>query len=806
MQVFSGVRVLDFTRGMAGSLATMVLSDFGAEVIKVEPPGGEPFREWPGAVQWNRGKKSVALDLKTPEGKKCALQLASRSHVVVENFRPGVMERLGIGYEALRDGRDDLVYCSLTGFGPKGPYAGYKGYEGAVAAKCGRMMIFKGQYRADEPHYEAVHTASYSAAMALVRGAAAALYVRDRTGHGQRVETSLLQTITPYDHSDWLMWQMMIKYPETYPEDPWVSRGPFPVGYLAARTKDGHWLQLANIVDRLFHSMMHHLGMDHIYQDPVLKTAPVLLDQDRDRLQELMLERIGERPLDEWMDVFVNQTPNVAAEPYMTAEVGMNHPQMIHNGHVLDIEDASLGRMRQAGPVVTMSDTPGRPRGPAPDPGQHTEEVLDCLNGTTHCPVRPIQPLPSHPLADVMILDLGTVIAGPLGCSMMSELGARVVHIESPAGEYHRGVRYGLAVNRTLAGSEGLCVDLKTPEGQRIIHKLAAKADVLLHNMRPGAPERTGIAYEQLAQINPRLVYVYAAGYGSTGPHSHRPSMHPIPGAVCGGAMAQMGQDGLPNPEHDLPVEEIKTFSRRLMKANEGSADMNSSMALSVAMTMGLYARQRTGKGQYIESTMLSANAYANADDFYQHQGKPPRRLPDPQGYGIDALYRLYRASDGWVFLACPFDHEWPTLCQALRRTDLARDPRFATHKARLQHDDALAEELAAVFAERRALDWEKTLTSLDVACVKAEDRGMFHFYDEDPHVRENAFTTEVNSARWGTFWRYSPLLRFSNMEGRAGPGILKGEHTQQILSEMGYAEAEITDMRARGIVDWEEP
>ena len=229
-------------------------------------------------------------------------------------------------------------------------------------------------------------------------------------------------------------------------------------------------------------------------------------------------------------------------------------------------------------------------------------------------------------------------------------------------------------------------------------------------------------------------------------------------------------------------------------------------MALSVAMTMGLYARQRTGKGQYIESTMLSANAYANADDFYQHQGKTPRRLPDPQGYGLDALYRLYRTSDGWVFLACPFDHEWPTLCQALRRNDLARNPRFATQKARLQHDDALAKELAAVFAERRALDWEKTLTSLDVACVKAEDRGMFHFYDEDPHVRENAFTTEVNSTRWGTFWRYSPLLRFSNMEGRAGPGILKGEHTQQILSEMGYAKTEITDMRARGIVDWEEP
>ena len=806
MDVLEGITVLDFTSGMAGCLATMVLSDFGAEVIKVEPPGGEPFRDWPGAVQWNRGKKSVVLDLKAPREGEQARRLAERSDIVVENFRPGVAERLGVGYEALKAGHEDLVYCSLTGFGPRGPYAHYKGYEAAVSAKCGRLMTFRGQHRADEPHYEVVQTASYSAAMAIVRGVTAALYVRSRTGHGQRVETSLLQTITPYDHSDWLMWQMMIKDPDGYPYDPWASRGPFPAGYLAARTKDGRWIQLANIVDRLFHSMVHHLGMDYIYEDTRLSAAPVLLDEDRDLLQGLMLGRVRERTLDEWMDVFVNRTADVAAEPFMTSQEGMDHPQVIYNGHVCDVEDPSLGTTRQLGPLVAMSDTAGHPRGPAPTPGQHTDEILRDADGTPPARGRPSRALPGRPLEGVTVLDLGTVIAGPLGCSMVGELGARVIHVESPTGEYHRRVRYGLAVNRTLAGAEGLCVDLKTTEGQEIVHKLVARADILLHSMRPGAPERTGVEYERLSSINPRLVYVYAAGYGSSGPHSHRPSMHPIPGAVCGGVVTQMGRDGLPPPHQELSLDEIRDLSISLMKANDGSTDMNSSMALSAAMVMGLYARERTGRGQYIESSMLGANAYANADDFYSHEGKPPRRMPDPKGYGLDALYRLYRASDGWVFLACPFDDEWQALCEAVGRPDLLSDPRFADRESRLANDEALSQELGAVLAGRDALEWEALLTSVDVACVKVEDRGMFHFHDEDEHIRANGFTTEVEHGRWGRFWRYSPLVRFSGMEGKAGPGILKGQHTRPILSDLGYDDGAIADLRTNGIVDWDTP
>ena len=155
-QVFDGITVLDFTSGRAGGVATMVMSDFGAEVIKVEPPGGEKFRDAPGSVQWNRGKKSVVLDLKTQDGRDNARELARLSDVVVESFRPGVAKRLGIDYNTLRAEHPGLVYATLTGFGTEGPYANYKGYDGVVAAKSGRMMMFAEQHPREGPNYVVV--------------------------------------------------------------------------------------------------------------------------------------------------------------------------------------------------------------------------------------------------------------------------------------------------------------------------------------------------------------------------------------------------------------------------------------------------------------------------------------------------------------------------------------------------------------------------------------------------------------------------------------------------------------------------
>jgi crotonobetainyl-CoA:carnitine CoA-transferase CaiB-like acyl-CoA transferase len=801
--------VLDFSSGWAGSIATMILSDFGAEVIKVEPPEGDPYRAFPQALLWNRGKKSVTLDLNTSEGRGSVRRLILQADVVVESFRPGEADALGIGYKGVSAQRPDLVYCSITGFGPEGPYAHYKPYEGVVAAKVGRFSVFTGQSKRPGPHFAAVQVGSHGTAMAAVRGIIGALIVRDKTGLGQRVETSLMQGITPFDVNNWLQWQMMVKFPSRFQDDPQSNPDRQPgVGYQPIRTKDGRWIQMANVIVRLFQDSLRVMELGHVLDDPRFARAPTLMPEEREELREMILKKAQEKTLEEWMDIFVNKTSNVAAEPFMTTQEGMGHPQIVHNRHVVEVDDPTVGKMRQVGVLVRLNETPGSVKGPAPILGQHNQEMLRPLETAS---VRggaesPVKALPPHPLAGFTILDLSTVIAGPLSTSLNYELGARVIRIETLDGDTMRRNFDGLGANRTQAGAENISIDLQTPEGKEIFDGLAAKADILVHNMRPGAPERLGIGYEHVRQINPRIIYVYAGGYGDSGPHSPRPTMHPIGGAIGGGAIQQLGKGVLPPPEQPMTIEEIKEVARRLGRANETNPDPNTSMVISTGALLGLYARERFGISQYVLSTMIGANAYANADDFFSYEGKPDRLVPDSDGHGLHALYRLYQAQRGWVFLACLFEEEWRTFCQAIDRDDLLKDSRFESSAARLENDDALVEELKKVLADKTPKEWEELLTAVDVACVEVEDSGMFNFYSQDPHVAENGYIQPAEGLRIGSYWRYGPVVNLSRTPTRVGSGPLRGQHTRSILQELGYSEERIDELYQKRVVDSEEP
>ncbi|HAE33625.1 MAG TPA: hypothetical protein DCF86_07245 [Dehalococcoidia bacterium] len=808
-QALEGITVLDFTQGMAGSIATMTMSDFGAEVIKVEPPEGDQYRPFPASLLWNRGKKSITLDVNDNEDLNELRNLSLQADVVIEGFEPGFADAHGFGYETLKTDHSGLIYCSITGFGPKGPYAKYKSYEGLVQAKSGRLMTFAGLTGREGPNFASVRVASHSASMAAVRGIISALMVRDRTGLGQRVETSLLQAMTYYDMSQFILWQMMIKYPETFDFDPTtIARRPSPIQYLPARTKDGKWVQLANLIERLFRSEIHAIGLGHIYDDPRFADAPNLVEEeDREALRRMILGRMGEKTFEEWMDLFVNEEGDVAAEPFMTSTEALSHPQVIHNGHVQTIDDPTVGPMKQLGPAFTMSPTSPRIQGPAPSLGQHNEEVIsNTIPNVQLNKSHGSDPLPTHPLEGITVLDLSTVIAGPLAGSLVAELGARVIRIETLAGDWMRLSNNGIASNRTMAGTEGLSIDLKTDEGQEILERLIPRVDVLMHNMRPGAPERVGIGFERARELNPNITYVYIGGYGSTGPYSHRPAMHPIGGAVSGGAITQAGRESIPPANAELTMDEIVRVSNRLGRAQDVNPDPNTSMVASTALVMGLYARERTGKPQYVETTMIGANATANADDFFDYQGKPPREIPDADGYGTSALYRIYEADGGWVFLACPMESEWSALCKALDREDLMADKRFQSAKNRAANEPALIGELSSIFAEKAPESWEKYLASEGVGCVRVEDSNMYNFFNNDDHVKVNNFTTEVCHKRFGKFWRYSPVLNFSRTPSKAGPGILRGEHTLPILIELGYTVEDVARLKEKKILDWEEP
>ncbi|MBI4496895.1 MAG: CoA transferase [Chloroflexi bacterium] len=813
----AGLTVLDFSWGMPGAIATLVLSDFGARVIKVEPPTGDPFRRHPGWLAWNRGKQGIVLDLKTPEGRDQAQRLAGQADVLVESFRPGVAQRLGIDAASLSQANHRLVYCSLSGFGQQGRLRHLKGYEGIVAAKSGRMLSFAGQTQREGPVYAAVQVASWAASQAAVWGILAALRLRERTGRGQWVQTSLLQGMIPHEPQALLMRQLTRRDPVRFPEDTVAARLRVPsLQYLPAPCKDGRWLQLANLLPRQFQSLIRVMGLWHIYRDERFRDAPYTTPEDREVLRDIILDRIREKTLDEWMALFV-EDGDVAVEPFLPTTEGMKHPQFVHNRHVVELADPRVGPMKQLGLLVDLAETPGAIQGPAPDLGQHTAEVLARLASGPR-PLAAVAgagnghgPAPRLPLEGITVLEFATVIAGPYSTVMLADLGARVIKVEAPEGDPLRRLTgaggQGVGTVRTTAGKESIQVDLKTEEGLHLVRQLIARSDVLLHNFRPGVPERLGIDAATCHALNPRLIYVYAAGYGATGPQQQRPSFHPVPGALLGGALRQAGRAMPPPPETPLSRDQVKEVSRWLSRANETNPDPNTSMAITTGIMLALYARERTGQGQAVHTTMLVANGYANADEAFDYPGRPPWSVPDADCYGLHALYRLYPARQGWVFLACLFQREWETFCRTVDRPDLLTDPRFQTEAARQAHDTDLSAELAQVFLTRSAAEWENLLTAADVACVQADRADMGTFFEEDPHVRENRLVVPAERAhlRFGDYLRHGGLVHFSELAGRYGSGVLAGEHTRPLLQELGYSDEQIDDLWARGVVTWED-
>jgi len=812
----TGLTVLDFSLGMPGALCTLVMADYGAEVMKVEPPGGDPFRCQPAWISWNRGKQGIVLDLRTPEGREQALQLAGAADVLVESCRPGDMAGWGLGYDTLAQHYPRLIYCSITGFGQQGPLRRVKGYEGVVAAKAGRMLNMQGQPNREGPVYSAVSTGSWHASQAALRGIMAALRVRDLCGRGQWVQTSIIQALaSPHDNNigDGGLVNLQLRRidPQRFPGRA-RNRGLSSIGYIPVRTKDGTWLQHAN--QRVPHIQGHlkAIGLGHLLDDARFKAVPAISTENRELLRREILRKQLEKTADEWMAIYLKDG-NIAAEPYRTSVQGMQHPAVLANGTVVTIQDPRVGPLRTLAPLVDFQDTPGTPSGPAPDVGQHTTEVLERLRpqattASTGMAETATITMPAHPLSGVTILDLATIQAGPYGAALLADLGARVIKVDATdrrLDEGRRSTAQAMADTRTYAGKECLQVDLQTPEGKAIIHKLIAKADVLSHNYRLGVAERLQVDWETCQQINPRLLHVWMGTYGEHGEHARRPGAHPIPGAIMGGAMRQMGRGMPPAPDTVMDIEEIAEATRWIMKSNWGP-DQNTSAAVATGIILGLRARDLTGKGQPVHLTMLNANAWTNAEEYFDYANRPPAVLPDAELYGLHALYRLYHCREGWVFLGCLFQDEWETFCRTVQRADLLADQRFATSEARQAHDAVLSTELAALFAGRTAAEWEALLTKADIGCVQADEALEGDFYADHPHARANALSVEVEQPSVGTFRRYGGLVEFSLTPGlyRATPQI--GQHTRPLLRELGYNELQIEDLGRRGIVQWPEP
>jgi crotonobetainyl-CoA:carnitine CoA-transferase CaiB-like acyl-CoA transferase len=799
-EIFETLRVIDFTQGMAGSLATMILADYGAEVIRLEPPGGDPMWDHPAYLLWNRGKKSVEIDWSSESGRKQALLLVQSADVFIESLRPGGAARLGLGYEAAKAGNPALIYYCLSAFGQEGPYKDLKAYDGIINAKSGRMRDQVGWQRG-RPTFRAVNDISYHTAMFTIQAIIAAVRVRQMTGRGQKLQGSLLTGVAAPNNM-WRRFEGQQLAPDRYPGElskEAASRGelvadrhesdPYTASpnQLCAQCKDGRWIMHSHTQQDLFKVWIDTIGFSWIWQDSRYRDAPRISNpQDRIALNLLIVERLKEKTSLEWREIY-RRSPDCAGEIMQTTQEAIHHEQFIANGHLIELEEPRVGSMKQVGPFAKMSETPAVISRPAPQPGQHTEEVLAEL--PLPAPViRPSGGRPRHPLEGVTIIEAASWLAAPFSGALLADLGARVIKVEPLSGDPFRTMLTNENMIRAFQGKENVAVNLKTAEGLAIFYELVKRADIVMHNFRPGVPERLCIDYETLKRIKPDLVYVYAASYGSVGPDSLRAAFNPTMGAFSGNSVFQSGEGNIPKGDQ--------------------SPDPIAGSGVATGMMLGLAARMLTGKGQYIETSMMNSNVYCNSDDAFDYAGKPDRRVPGKDQLGLEATYRLYETARGWVFLAAQFDDEFAAFCRVIGREDLLGDPRYDSWAARIRYRNELGVELEAVFKARRAEEWEAFLTAADVGCVRADGPGHVRFLHEDPHTRAIGFMAPSRSRAFldqapdGKYWRHAPLVTFSETPCEAGkPYEGLGAHTRSVLEELGYDTATIEQLEARKVI-----
>ena len=370
-----GVTVLDLTRVLSGPYCTMMLADMGARVIKVEQPGkgddtrawGPPFQDGESSyfMSINRNKESITLNLKHPNGRRVLDALIERVDVLVENFRPGTLDRMGLGYADLSARRPDLVYCSISGFGQTGPRRREPGYDAVMQGEGGLMSITGAP---DGPGYRlGVAIADIASGMFSAYGVAVALLARHRTGRGQLVDVGMLDSVAAL-----LTYQAGIYFATGTPPGRLGNLHPTITPYETLEAADGD-LVVAAGNDQLWRTFCGVLGLETLADDPRFRTNKDRVSA-REALRPLLVERLRTRPAAEWLTKL--KAAGVPCGGVRDFEQVLTDPQIVERAMVIALEHPVAGAIRQLGVPVKLGDTPGAIRTPPPVLGQHTAAIL----------------------------------------------------------------------------------------------------------------------------------------------------------------------------------------------------------------------------------------------------------------------------------------------------------------------------------------------------------------------------------------------------------------------------------------------
>jgi crotonobetainyl-CoA:carnitine CoA-transferase CaiB-like acyl-CoA transferase len=787
-----GITVLDLTTGPAGALATMFLCDHGARVLRVVDTHATAPRSG-GYLIWDRGKECLRLDfdrIEMPDlhhqARASTGQTASedptviyqyllrRADVLLEDFPPSSSRQALVPADRLSALNPRLVHCSITAYGKHGPLKDEPPIDDLVMARMGILGSQPG-FRPAPVHV--VHPLpTVGAALLATLGVAAALLAREHTGRGRTVETSLMAGALLYHPK--LMGEKLA--PNTFQTHP-AGSAPF---YSVYECADGNWVQLGCVHVGFIATAATVMGIKAVLDEPRFGGGRTPQTPEADtELRAIVAQAIHTRPYEEWARIF--DDADVPFARVRATEESLDDPQVQVNAMVATLQDPEIGPIIQMGVPIQLSATPGTIKGPRQLPGEHFTMAADAPSPAAGQQQR--ADLFDLPLAGVRVLEITNLIAGPTAGKLLAALGADVIKMEPLDGDMSRPIGRTYFFNLSMH-KRSLSVNTRTPEGKDVAQKVAATADVLLANLRPHATERMGIGPEVLQKLNPRLIETHVTGFGWHGPYAHRPGIDPLAQALMGLERAQGGPENPP-----------------VFPAQLAPTDFTAGAMGALGTVLALFARARTGVVQRVDTNLLNGGILLSSAWFSRYQGKPARRLADKGQYGLDAFHRLYQVSNGWIYVVAETPETRRALCRVLAGEDMWRDNSEAGAPG--NPDNALlAQELARRFADLSLAEALARLQTAGVSCAPAVE-GHSEIFLNHPQAMANDMVTTYQHPVLGQIRVDRHYVRFGNtavLRGRPTP--LLGEHTREILQDVGFSASAIAELYTKGVVKTEEP
>lgn len=743
MSAFQGVKVLDCSQGRVGPMAAMLMADFGAQVLKLEPPGGDWMADKPGYQMWNRNKSRLTLDVTTPDGRAQLEDMLAAADVAIFDYSPKQMEALGLLDAAERHSR--LVRVWTPPYGTTGAWSEMRSHHGVLMGMSG--AAFRQSSYEYQPVYLVMPVLHYAQATMAAGSAGAALLERGRSGLGQAVTVSGLSAVALVGGASGNI----------------LPIGRRPLGaspsYRIYQCGDGQFLFLATLFSYFFQRAVRAMGLE-------VALAEDVFPED---VTTLMEARFRQKSREEWLEIL--READVPVAPVTPREAWLRSELIANNDMRAVVEHPEHGPVEMPGVPVKLKGTPGSVRHLVREASN--ADVDSFKAASAPAPAANGEPPKTGPLTGIKVLDLGTVIAGAYASAILANLGADVTKVESADGDPWRDRGVGFtAYNR---GKRGLVVDLKQPAGRELFLDLVREADVVLDNYRLGVRDRLGVGHQDVQAANPRAISVSITTYGSRGEETKRPGFDPLLQARSGMQAAQ-GGDGEP-VFHVIAVN-----------------DFASASMAAFGVIAALNARMRTGEGQVMETSLTAQSAMFQSGELTTWPGAEPAPRGSRDCVGVAALDRFFPCADGWIAVACADAGQAKALAGALghpdwaERFDMLAEPR----------DGALAGEIAAALA---AMPMDGALATLVGAGVRASPVREGEQILSDPWLWANDFFDQPRQTPYGPVVN-RPYARFSRSDSgykRPDPGL--GEHTFEVLADYGIAPERIAQLAEDGVV-----